>query len=83
MEENIKSLIEKIQQEGIEVAQEKAAEIKAHAENEAQAILAKARIEAKKLKEEAVLQNQREETSTRAALTQASRDMVLVLRKEI
>ena len=83
MEENVKALIEKIQQEGIEAAQEKAREIEIQAEKAAEALLAKARLQAEKILSEAAQQAAETEESTRQELNQAARDMLLMLRKEI
>jgi len=49
MAEDIGDLIEKINQEGIKAAEEKAQKIEAAARQEAEAILAQARLEAEKI----------------------------------
>ncbi len=83
MAQEIKDLIEKIQQEGIKVAQDQAAEIKIQAEAEAKKIILDAKIEAKKIIQQANTESQRLNDSTQAALKQASRDLLISLRKEI
>ena len=83
MSEDIKNLIEKIQQEGIQVAEEKAQEIEAEAKKQAKEIIEKAQREAEALLARAKEQNVRMEESTRASLQQAGRDMLLSLKKEI
>jgi V/A-type H+-transporting ATPase subunit E len=83
MAEDIKGLIEKIKQEGIQAAEAKAKEIVASAQIKAEAIIKEAKLQAAQLitaaKEEAI----RTEAGTKIALKQASRDMLLTLRKEI
>lgn len=83
MAEEIKALIEKIQQEGIQVAQDKAKEIEALARRQAEEIVKKAKAEAEKLISEAKEQIAKREESTRILLQQAGRDVLLGLRKEI
>jgi vacuolar-type H+-ATPase subunit E/Vma4 len=83
MTENIKDLIEKIQEEGIKSVEEKARLIEKEALAKAEKIieeaLAKAESISQKVKEEA----DRTKASTTALLNQASRDVLLILKKEI
>jgi len=83
MAEDIKSLIEKIQQEGIKAAEEKSQEIEAEARQQAQRILEKAQADADGLISQAKEKNAKMEQNTQAALQQAGRDLLLSLRKEI
>lgn len=83
MAEDLKSLIEKIQEEGVQAGQRKAKEIDERARQEARQILEKARAEAKKLLAEAKEEIKRTEESSRVSLKQAGRDLMLSLRKEI
>ena len=83
MVQEIKDLIAKIQQEGIRVAEEKAAQIKAEADSVAQKIIADAKMQAKKIIEQANIQTKRLEDSTGVSLKQAGRDLLISLRKEI
>lgn len=83
MTEEIKDLIEKIQQEGIQAAQDKAKEIEAFARRQAEEIVKKAKAEAEKLISEAKEQIAKREENTRILLQQAGRDVLLGLRKEI
>jgi V/A-type H+-transporting ATPase subunit E len=83
MAEDIKGLIEKIQQEGIQAAQAKAKEIEEAAKKEAEAMIKKAQADANKLLAEAKEKIATEEKSSRALLSQAGRDLILSLRKEI
>ena len=83
MAQEIKDLLARIQQEGVKVAEEKAAEIKAEADSIAQKIIADAKIQAKKIIEQANIQTKRLEDSTQASLRQAGRDSLISLRKEI
>jgi len=83
MAEEIQSLIEKIQQDGIKVAEEKAKEIEDQAKKQADLILESARIQAGKLFSEAKDNLAKMEQSQKALLTQAGRDLMLTLKKEI
>ncbi len=83
MAEEIKDLIEKIQNEGVKVAEEKARSIEEAARQKAREILEKAGSQAAGLIAEAKEQNARLEASTQAALRQAGRDFILGLKKEI
>jgi len=83
MAEDIKSLIEKINQEGIAAAEKKAKEIEEKARQEAERILAKAKREAETMlnnTKEQILKMREEE---KASLTQAGRDLLLTLKEEI
>lgn len=83
MAEDIKSLIEKINQEGIAAAQEKAKEIESRAKQEAGKALEKAKQEADRMLEEAREQISKEQEKERTLLAQAGRDLLLTLRQEI
>ncbi len=72
MAEELKDLIEKINEEGIKAAEDKA-----------RAIIAKAEREAETLKIEAKERIAKAEESMRASLKQAARDTILSLKKEI
>lgn len=83
MTDDIKGLIEKIQQEGINTAQAHAKDIEAQAKKEAQAIIEKAKAEAKNLTQEARSNVSLMQRNTQDELMQVSRDMLLQLRREI
>ena len=83
MPEDIKSLIEKIQKEGIQAADIKAKQIEAEAKDKAEVILKQARLEAEKIISQGQQEAKRNEESMRALLKQASRDMLISLRQEI
>jgi len=83
MAQEIKDLIAKIQQEGIQVAQEQAASIKVQAESAALKIISQAKIEAQKIIEQAKIQAKKLDDSTQATLKQAGRDLLISLRQEI
>jgi V/A-type H+-transporting ATPase subunit E len=83
MAQEIKDLIAKIQQEGIQVAQEQAAQIKAQADGVALKIISEAKIQAQKIIEQANSQAEKLDSSTQAALKQAGRDLLISLRQEI
>lgn len=83
MTENIKGLIEKIQQEGVQAAEEKARAIEGQAKTEAIEIVSKAKRDAERLVSEAKTKISRMEQGTKDSLVQAGRDMLIVLKKEI
>ncbi|MCM8783875.1 MAG: hypothetical protein NC818_03765 [Candidatus Omnitrophica bacterium] len=83
MAEDIQSLLKKIQEEGIKEAEEKATAIEREAKRRAEEILKSAREEAEKLIKEAKAKILQEEAYTKTLLQQASRDTLLVIKKEI
>ena len=83
MAQEIKDLIAKIKQEGVEVAQTQAAQIRTEAEHTAMKIISEAKIQAQKIIEQADSQAKKTNDSTRAALKQAGRDLLISLRQEI
>jgi V/A-type H+-transporting ATPase subunit E len=83
MAQEIKDLIAKIQQEGIEQGQVQAAQIKAEAERIALKIVSEAKIESQRIIEQANSQAKKLDDSTQAALKQAGRDLLISLRQEI
>lgn len=83
MSEEIKDLIEKIQQEGVQAAQDKARKIEEQALGRAREIVEKAKAEALRLIAEAEDKIRQVEGNQKAALSQAGRDFILALKKEI
>ncbi|MFH0917560.1 MAG: hypothetical protein V1830_00320 [Candidatus Omnitrophota bacterium] len=83
MAQEIKDLIAKIQQEGIQAAEKQAAQIKFEAEAVASKIISEAKIRAQQIIEQANTEFQRLNDSTQASLKQAGRDLMISLRKEI
>jgi len=83
MAENIKDLIERIQQEGIKAAEDKAKEIENQARNLAESMVKKAQAQAEKRVAQAQEEIAKLQESSKIALKQASRDLLLALRKEI
>lgn len=83
MAEELKDLIEKIQQEGVKAAQDQARQIEDEARKQADAIIEKAKAQAQNLIAEAEDKISRMEESTKASLDQVGRDIMLSLRKEI
>lgn len=83
MAEDIRGLIEKINQEGVQAAEKKAREIELQAQKTAREILERAEAEARRMVAEAKEQALRTEERGRALLAQAGRDMLLSLKKEI
>lgn len=83
MTESIKELIEKINQEGIQAAQEKARQIQEEAQKKAEEILVKARSEAEKIISGARKSAQEITEQQKVLMRQAGRDFLLVLRQEI
>jgi V/A-type H+/Na+-transporting ATPase subunit E len=83
MADQIKELIEKIQAEGVQAAQDKANEIENEAKQKADWIVQKAAAQAKKIVEDAEDTAKRMQASGQAALQQSGRDILLTLKKEI
>ena len=83
MAEEIKDLIEKIQQEGIKAAEDKAKQIEQEAKAKAEAILQKAQAQSAKIILEANEEVTRRQESAKASIRQAARDLLLSLKKEI
>lgn len=83
MAEEIKDLIEKIQQEGILAAEEKALKIEADARLKAKELIDKAKMDFEKIIAEAKNNSKKTEKDTQALLKQAARDFLLTLRKEV
>jgi vacuolar-type H+-ATPase subunit E/Vma4 len=83
MTENIKDLIEKIQEEGVKSAEEKARMIEQDALERAKNIIDKAEARAESISKKAKEEATRTKESTLALLNQASRDVLLILKKEI
>ncbi|HPH33901.1 MAG TPA: hypothetical protein PLU94_00230 [Methanoregulaceae archaeon] len=83
MPEEIRDLIEKINQEGIKAAEEKANIIEFEARQRADAILSQAQAEADRIIAAADQRIRLEEKRERALLAQAGRDLLLSLRQEI
>ena len=83
MAEDIKNLIEKIQQEGVKIAEDKAKEIESRAHKEAERLLQEAKAKAEKLTNDANEQISKMQVKQKTLLAQAGRDLLLVLRKEI
>jgi V/A-type H+-transporting ATPase subunit E len=83
MAEELKELIEKIQQEGIDAAEEKSRDIQKEARRKADAMVAEARKEADKIVADAKARIAQMQESSRVALQQAGRDFLLELRNQI
>lgn len=83
MAEDIRALIEKINQEGITAAQAKAKEIEGQAQQKAAQILEKAKRDADKMLSESKEQIARMKDKQKTELAQAGRDLLLSLREEI
>jgi len=83
MAEEIQGLIDKINQEGIRLAQEKADEITGRAQKEAAEIVERARQEAEAIVFQAQEKAMRAQEKGKTLLSQAGRDLLLSLRKEI
>lgn len=83
MTEELKSLIEKIQVEGVQAAQEKSKAIEDEARKKAGAIIEKVRSEAEKMFADAKERISKMEEASRLALKQAARDTTIALKKEI
>lgn len=83
MAEDIQGLIEKINQEGIQKAEIKAAEIEAQAKKTAEGIVLKAQKEAENMLAEAKKEIANAQAKSQSLLKQAGRDFLLLLREEI
>lgn len=83
MAEEIRDLIEKINQEGIKAAEEKAYQIESAAKQKADQLLEKAKLEAERMLAEARKKISQDEQKEKTLLAQAGRDMLLALREEI
>lgn len=83
MAQNVQELINKIKQDGLEVAQKKAQDIEAAAQKKADEIVATAKTQAHQMISDAKTAQKQLEDSSRAALRQAARDTVLALKQEI
>ena len=83
MTEELKHLIEKIREEGIEVAEGKARVIEEEAGKRAEDIIQKAKKESQSIVAKAKEEAAKTEAATKALLEQAARDILISLRKEI
>jgi len=83
MAEEIRDLIEKINEEGVRAAEDKARTIEAAAHQRADEILIKATAEAEAMIAAAQERIRRDEEKERILLSQAGRDLLLSLREEI
>jgi len=83
MAEELKGLIEKIQEEGVRSAEERGRGIESEARRKADEILKKARGQADDMVSRAKDEIARMEASGEASIRQAGRDMLLALREEI
>ncbi len=83
MAEEIKGLIEKIKQEGIEAAEKKAKEIEQEATKKAEQIIVEAKEQAQRMISEAGAKAKKDELATKSALQQAGRDLLISLKKQI
>src|SRR5512139_2889967 len=83
MAEEIRDLIEKINQEGIRAAEEKAQNIEAAAQQRADEILAQAKLEGEEMISASRERIHREDKAEKTLLAQAGRDLLIALRKEI
>src|SRR4030042_882301 len=83
MPEDLKGLIEQIQKEGVQAAEDKAKEIETQANRKAQELLDKAHKEAEKIIAAALAKNAKTQAAVEASLQQAARDVLIALRKEM
>jgi len=83
MAEEIKDLIEKIQEEGIKAGEDKAKEIELEAKRKAGSLLEKAKSDAEKTLAEAKEKVARMEESAKVSIQQAGRDLLLSLKEEL
>ncbi len=83
MSVQLKELIDKIKNEGVKEAEEKASEIMQQAKSDARKIIADAKAEAASILEKTESEVAQIKSSSKQAIKQAARDMVLSLKTEI
>lgn len=83
MSEKLKELLNKINEEGVQKAEQNAKAIELEAKKDADKILKCAKSEAKRIVEDAKNEAAKTEKATGLALKQASRDLILSLKDEI
>jgi V/A-type H+-transporting ATPase subunit E len=83
MDVQLKELLEKINKDGIQTAEQKASEIVEAAEKRAESIIAEARKKADKTAAEARAEAEKAEAGGKAAIAQAGRDLVLKTKSEL
>lgn len=83
MAEEIRDLIEKIQQEGVKVAQDKAKAIEEEAMGKAQVIIEQAKKEAERIIDQAKQEQAKMLEAGGVSLQQAGRDLLLSVKREI
>ena len=83
MSEKLKALLEKINQEGVQQAEENARAIESKAKTDAEKIVQDARSQAEKIISDATESATKTKLSGEIALKQASRDLMLALKDEI
>ena len=83
MAEELKELLEKIQREGVDAADERSRQIESQARRHAEEIVEKAKKEADRILSDARSSAARAEEGGRQSLKQAARDTLISLRKEI
>ena len=83
MPQHVKELIDKIKTEGIQAAQKKAQEIESQAYHKSQEIIQDAQKQAERILAEANAEIKKNQEASLVALQQASRNVLLSLRKEI
>ena len=83
MEVQLEDLLETIKRDGVESAEKEAGEIIARAKAEAEAIIASAEKKAMSLRETAQQDANRFENSAKAAVSQASRDLLISIQKSV
>lgn len=83
MAEKLKELLEKINQEGVKQAEEKAKAIESKAKKDAERLLEDAKIQAQRIVQEAKTEAEKIAGIRETALRQAARDLLLSLKDEI
>lgn len=83
MTEDIKNLIDKIQEEGVKSGQDKAKAIEEDAKRQAKEIIEKAKNEAEKIISDAKDKIAKMEESSKVSLKQSGRDLLILIKKEV
>ena len=83
MAEELKQLIDKIQSEGVQAAEQKAKAIEAEAKRRAEAIVKQAKDKAEEIINDSKAEAAKMQASGEVALKQAGRDLIISLKAEI
>jgi len=83
MAEELRELIDKINEEGVQAAEEKAAVIESEARRKAEGVIERAKLEADMILSDADVRIEKLSISERVSMKQAGRDFIINLKKEV